>query len=212
MTFSTASTSAGTKNSMRLLAAYGIVFVLAWFYTLVYTSDVANWVTENILTVIFLGVLTSTYRRFQFSDMSYTLIFIFVMLHIFGAHHTYAEAPLGFWIRDMLGLERNPYDRIVHFSFGLLMAYPMRDYFMNKMQWPSWVCWVLPIEITLSFSGAYEIIEYAVADIFFTDVGIAYLGTQGDVWDAQKDMLIALTGAVVGMGGTRVVKKLLRRG
>ena len=208
MKFSTASTSAGNKNSMRLLAAYGIVFVIAWIYTLVYTSDVANWTTENILTVLFIGVLAATYRRFQFSDMSYTLIFVFMMLHIFGAQHTYAEAPVGFWIRDVIGLERNPYDRIVHFSFGLLLAYPMRDYFINKMGWPSWVCWVLPIEITLSFSGAYEIIEYAVADIFFPGVGIAYLGTQGDVWDAQKDMLIALTGAAIGMGAVASIKRM----
>ena len=99
------------------------------------------------------------YRRFRFSDLSYTLMFVFLMLHIFGAQHTYADAPIGFWIRDTIGLERNPYDRIVHFSFGLLMAYPLRDYFLNKMEWPGWVCWLLPIEITLSFSGAYEIIR-----------------------------------------------------
>lgn len=193
---------------MYLLAPYGIVFVIAWVYTLVFTSDVENWIIENILTVLFLGVLAVTYRRFQFSDMSYALIFVFMILHIFGAQHTYADAPVGFWIRDIIGLERNPYDRIVHFSFGFLLAYPMRDYFINKMEWPSWVCWVLPIEITLSFSGAYEIIEYAVADIFFPGVGIAYLGTQGDVWDAQKDMLIALTGSVMCMSGTGLMRRL----
>jgi putative membrane protein len=76
----------------------------------------------------------------------------------------------------------------------------------------SWVCWVLPIEITLYFSGAYEIIEYAVADIFFPGVGTAYLGTQGDVWDAQKDMLIAFTGSIMCMSGTGLMRMVFRRG
>ena len=85
MKFSTASTSAGSENAKGLLAVYGVVFLSAWIYTFVFTTDVANWITENILTVLFLGALAATYRRFQFSDMSYTLIFVFMMLHIFGA-------------------------------------------------------------------------------------------------------------------------------
>ena len=210
MGFTTASTSKGTTNSSRLLMLYGVIFTISWIYTLVYTSDLANWITENILTILFLGGMAWGYRRFRFSDLSYTLMFVFLMLHIFGAQHTYADAPIGFWIRDTIGLERNPYDRIVHFSFGLLMAYPLRDYFLNKMEWPGWVCWLLPIEITLSFSGAYEIIEYGVADIFFPDVGVAYLGTQGDPWDAQKDMLIAFTGAITSMGLTALLGRLRR--
>jgi len=210
MGFTTATTSQGTTNSSRLLIIYGVVFTVSWVYTLLFTSDLANWITENILTVLFLGVMVWGYPRFRFSDLSYTAMFVFLMLHIFGAQHTYADAPIGFWIRDVFGLERNPYDRIVHYSFGLLMAYPMRDYFINKMQWPTWVCWVLPVEITLSFSGMYEIIEYGVADIFFPDVGVAYLGTQGDPWDAQKDMILAFTGAISSMVLTAVLGRLRR--
>lgn len=210
MGFTTATTSQGTTNSSRLLVIYGIIFTISWIYTLLTTSDGANWITENILTVLFLGVMVWGYPRFRFSDLSYTAMFVFLMLHIFGAQHTYADAPIGFWIRDVFGLERNPYDRIVHYSFGLLMAYPMRDYFINKMQWPTWVCWVLPVEITLSFSGMYEIIEYGVADIFFPDVGVAYLGTQGDPWDAQKDMILAFTGAITSMVLTAVLGRLRR--
>lgn len=210
MRFTTATTSHGTINNQRLLIAYGVIFLISWIYTLVTTSDGANWITENILTVLFLGVMVWGYPRFRFSDLSYTAMFVFLMLHIFGAQHTYAEAPVGFWLRDVFGLERNPYDRIVHYSFGLLMAYPMRDYFINKMEWPSWVCWVLPVEITLSFSGMYEIIEYGVADIFFPDVGVAYLGTQGDPWDAQKDMILAFTGAITSMVLTAVIGRLRR--
>lgn len=211
MGFTTATTSHGTTNSPRLLMAYGVIFLLSWVYTLVTTSDGANWITENVLTFLFLGVMAWGYPRFRFSDLSFTMMFAFMMLHIFGAQHTYANAPLGYWIQDMLNLERNHYDRIVHFSFGLMMAYPMRDYFLNKMQWPIWVCWVLPVEITLSFSGAYEIIEFAVAEFFFPDVGVAYLGTQGDPWDAQKDMLLAFTGAITSMVLTAVIGRKRRK-
>ena len=75
----------------------------------------------------------------------------------------------------------------------------MRDYFKNWFGWPNWVCWVLPVEITMSFSAAYELIEWAVADVFFPAQGAAYLGSQGDIWDAQKDMGLAFSGAVLAM-------------
>lgn len=83
---------------------------------------------------------------------------------------------------------------------------------MNHFHWPRWVCWVLPVEITLSFSGAYELIEWAVADVFFPAQGAAYLGSQGDVWDAQKDMGLAFSGAVLAMLLASAVKGAMRKG
>jgi len=210
MQYTTASTSTGENNTL-LLRAYLVTFSLLWLWTLIYTSDLSNWVIENVLTVVFLGVLIGTHGRFRFSDLAYTLAFVYICLHVLGAQHTYAEAPLGYWIKDVMGLERNPYDRIVHFCFGFLLAYPMRDYFMNKFQWPLWVCWVLPAEITLSFSGMYELIEYGVADIFFPSLGTNYLGTQGDPWDAQKDMAMAFCGAILALLVTANVKKVVKR-
>ncbi len=132
------------------------------------------------------------------------------MLHIYGAEDTYAENPFRYWLKEQFKLQRNPYDRTVHFSFGLMLTYPMRDYFKNYFEWPTWVCWLLPVEITLSFSAAYELIEWLVAEKFFRSEGIAYLGTQGDVWDAQKDMGIAFCGAVTAMILCSTVKKLSR--
>ena len=193
-----------------LLKAYLSVFLLFWAWTFIGTTDRANWITENVLTILFITGLVLTHRRFQFSDLSYTLLFIYILLHIYGAMYTYAENPLGYWLKDLFQGERNQYDRIVHFSFGFMLAYPMRDYFKNHFQWPNWVCWVLPVEITMSFSAAYELIEWAVADVFFPAQGVAYLGSQGDVWDAQKDMGLALSGATLAMVGASVVKKLLR--
>jgi len=207
MNFSTASTSNG-KNNVPLLGAYLVVFFVTWMYTLIFTSNVSNWIIENILTAVFIGSIVLGYRRFSFSDLSYTLAFVYITMHIIGAQHTYAEAPIGYAIKDLLGLERNPYDRIVHFSFGFLLAYPLRDYFRNKFQWPNWVCWVLPAEITLSFSGMYELIEYGVADIFFPHLGTNYLGTQGDSWDAQKDMAMAFFGAILSLCITAAMRRL----
>lgn len=158
-----------------------------------------------------IGGLCISHRKFKFSDLSYTLFFVYILLHIYGAMYTYAENPLGYWIQDQLGSERNHYDRIVHFSFGFMLAYPMRDYFKNHFQWPNWVCWVLPVEITMSFSAAYELIEWAVADVFFPAEGAAYLGSQGDIWDAQKDMGLAFSGAVLAMLLFSTAKRLARK-
>ena len=183
----------------KLIKIYLLIFFLLWGYTFAFTTDITNWFTENALTVVFLLGLTISFKKFKFSNLSYTLIFIYICLHIYGAMYTYAQNPLGYWIKDLFGLGRNHYDRIVHFSFGFLLAYPMRDYFKNWFKWPTWVCWVLPAEITMSFSGMYELIEWLVADVFFPSEGVAYLGSQGDVWDAQKDMSLAFIGAILAM-------------
>jgi len=197
--------------SNRLLQVYTAAFLLFWAWTFIGTTDRANWFTENALTMLFISGLAWTHRRFKFSDLSYSLMFLYILLHVYGAMYTYAENPLGYWLQDIFHTERNHYDRIVHFSFGFLLAYPMRDYFRNHFQWPNWVCWVLPVEITMSFSAAYELVEWAVADIFFPAQGHAYLGSQGDVWDAQKDMGLAFSGAVLAMLLISTLKRALRK-
>lgn len=193
-----------------LLKAYLLLFLAAWLATFIGTTNRANWFTENTLTALLIGGLSISHRRFKFSDLSYTLFFVYILLHIYGAMYTYAENPLGYWLKDALHLERNHYDRIVHFSFGFMLAYPMRDWFKNWFRWPNWVCWVLPVEITMSFSAAYELIEWAVADVFFPAEGAAYLGSQGDVWDAQKDMGLAFSGAVLAMSLFSTAKRFAR--
>lgn len=200
MSFTTASSLERVAfKQNRLLQILALVFFLFWISTYVSTPNMANWYTENVLTILFLLGLVLSHAKFKFSDLSYTMITVYLLLHIYGAEYTYAENPFGYWLKDSLQLNRNYYDRIVHFSFGFLLIYPMRDYFKNHFEWPNWVCWVLPVEITLSFSALYELIEWLVADIFFPAEGVAYLGTQGDIWDAQKDMGIAFIGAVLAM-------------
>ena len=187
-----------------------LLFVLlgVWLDSFLGTSDISNWLLENSLVFIFLIIFFITYRKYQFSDLSLLLICIYLCLHIYGYKYSYAENPFGYWLKDVFNWERNHYDRIVHFSFGFLLAYPLREFFLKWLRFPSWVAWVLPIEITLSIGSLYELIEWAVADIFFPEQGMAYLGTQGDVWDAQKDIALAVLGALLATTILSAIKRI----
>lgn len=192
------------------LIAFIVVFLFVWIDSLVGTSDIANWMLENTLTFLFVTFLIVTSRRHQFSDLTYLLICVYLCLHVYGSKYTYAENPLGYWLQDALHWSRNHYDRIVHFSFGFLLAYPMREMFLRWLKYKRWVAWLLPIEITLSISAFYELIEWAVADMFFTEQGAAYLGTQGDVWDAQKDVFLAFCGAILATTIVSGIKRIFK--
>ncbi len=191
--------------------AFILIFLGIWASTIIGTSDVNNWLLENVLVFLFLIFLILTFKRYQFSDLSYLLICIYLCLHVYGSKYTYAENPLGYWLKDYFHWERNHYDRIVHFSFGFLLAYPMREKFLKWLHFPVWVSWALPIEITLSVSGLYELVEWAVADVFFPAQGDAYLGTQGDIWDAQKDMFLATLGAVLATTIVTSIRRIIFR-
>ncbi|MBK8568438.1 MAG: DUF2238 domain-containing protein [Saprospiraceae bacterium] len=187
-----------------------VVFLAVWANSLIGTTDINNWLLENTLTFLFLIFLIISYRKHQLSDLSYLLICIYLCLHVYGSKYTYAENPFGYWLKDALGLARNQYDRIVHFGFGFLLAYPMRELFLRWLKAPVWVAWLLPIEITLSIGSFYELIEWAVADVFFKEQGDAYLGIQGDIWDAQKDIFLAFIGAILATTIVSSIKKWFR--
>ncbi len=184
-----------TKNGWLLASI--LVFVIVWISTLVGTTDMNNWLLENALTFTALLFLVITYKWHRFSNASYVLISLYLCLHVYGSKYTYAENPVGYWLQDLFDLSRNHYDRVVHFSFGLLLTYPMLEIFINWLGYPPKTARFAPIVVTLAISAVYELIEWAVADIFFTEQGQAYLGTQGDIWDAQKDTFLAFLGATI---------------
>jgi len=158
----------------------------------------ADWLLENLLTFAFVGALVATFRSFRFSDRAYAQIAIFMVLHAIGGHYTYSMVPLGDWLKDALGLARNHFDRVVHFSFGLLMMRPMRELgFRNAPQLGRFAKLYFSTAGIGLWSMAYEILEWVVAAIVDPSAGTAYLGTQGDEWDAQKDMGFALVGAFI---------------
>lgn len=195
------------KNNIWL-KIYIIFFLVNWVNSYIGNTDTANWFLENTLVFLFLGFMIFSYKKYQFSDLSYLLICVYLCLHVYGSKYTYAENPFGYWLKEALDLSRNHYDRIVHFSFGFLLAYPMREMFLKWLKFPAWVAWTLPIEITLSISAFYELIEWAVADVFFKAQGDAYLGTQGDIWDAQKDIFLAFIGSIIATTIVTIVKKV----
>ncbi len=174
-----------------------LLFGIVWANSLIGTTDIKNWLVENTLTVIALLLLIVLYTKHRFSDFSYLLICIFLCLHVYGSKYTYAENLLGYWLQDVFHSSRNHYDRLVHLSFGLLLYYPMQECLLKWLKIPKRLALRLPVLIILSASGLYEIIEWLVADVFFVEQGISYLGTQGDVWDAQKDMAMAFLGVVL---------------
>jgi len=182
------------RNKVLLFAT--LLFMGIWSWTLIDVQDMTNWTMENYPVFVFLFCLVISYRKIQLSDLSYILIFLFLSLHIYGAQSIYARNPFGLWLQEVTGSERNNYDRIVHFSFGLLLAYPMRDFFLNALQWSRSMSLYFPIMFSLAFGALYEIIEWLIVVWFFPQHGSNFLGLQGDEWDPQKDMLLASLGAV----------------
>jgi len=178
-----------------------------------------DWLLENSLVVAALPILWAIYKKLPFSRLSWSLVFIFLYLHEVGAHWTYAKVPydqwskalFGFSINETFGWERNHFDRAVHFLYGLLLAYPIREIFLSLANARGFWGYFLPLDVTLSSSALYELIEWAAAEVFGGDVGQAYLGTQGDVWDAHKDMVLATFGALIALLITLAVNSRYQR-
>jgi len=186
----------------RLLRGLLIVYAVMWVLGAYAPVDRHTWVLENLLVMAFVGILAVAHARFAFSNLSNVLLFSFLMLHIVGSHYTYSEVPIGNWARDSFGLSRNHYDRFVHFCFGLLLAYPIRELTLRRVHAHGVWSFLGPLMATLAFSGGYEIVEWAAARFSNPEVGIAYVGAQGDVWDGQKDMGLAFLGACLAMALT----------
>jgi putative membrane protein len=179
-----------------------------WIVTAIRPLDRHDWVLENLLVFAVMAILIGTYRAFPLSDLSYLLITVFLTLHAIGAHYTYSAVPFGFWMQQTLGLTRNPFDRVVHFSFGCLLAYPIREVFLRVANARGFWAYYLPLDVTLAFSAVYEIMEMVVATMVAPGTGDAWLGTQGDVWDPQKDMGLAALGALLCMCITALIRTL----
>lgn len=189
-----------------------VAWLLAiWIITAINPLYPQDWFLENLLVFIWGGLLAFTYRRFQFSNLSYGLLILFLSMHLVGAHYTYSETPFGFWLQDWFGFERNHYDRIVHFCFGLLLAYPMREILLRRSGLSVGWSYFITLNCILAFSAVYEVIEAVTAVIVSPELGSAYLGAQGDEWDAQKDAGLAFLGSVIAMSITWA-KVRLRRG
>lgn len=191
-----------TFRNNRFLQLLLIWLVLFWVAMAITPFDRSDWLLENLLVFLYAGLLIASYRRFRFSNLSYGLFGIFLSLHMVGAHYTYAETPLGFWLQDLFGFSRNHYDRIVHFAFGLLIAYPFREFLVRVAGVHIGWSYLMVVITVLGFSGFYEVLEGLAAVIVSPELGLAFLGTQGDIWDAQKDTGLAFAGSIIAMAVT----------
>lgn len=201
------------------LLVLALIFALASLFLGISPYDRSDWALENALVLFFVGLIAASYRRFPLSRVSYTLILLFLLLHEIGAHYTYAKVPydewslalFGFGLNEALGFERNHFDRLVHFSYGLLLAYPIREMFIRIAGVKGFWGYFLPLDLTMSTSMMFELFEWGAAELFGGDLGIAYLGTQGDIWDAHKDMALASLGALIAMTVTALINSALQR-
>jgi len=204
------------RRYLFLLAAIFGVWAVAWGWA---PRDRSVWFIENALVLASVAVLAGFHRRLLFSRLSYTLIFLFLCFHTVGAHYTYSEVPYDDWCRrvtgrsfnELLGWQRNNFDRVVHFGYGLFLAYPVREIFLRVVNVRGFWGYFLPLDLTMSTSMIFELLEWAVAETFGGGVGPTYLGTQGDVWDAHKDMALASLGGLIAMSVTAAINWRFQR-
>jgi putative membrane protein len=187
------------------IAGLAALFAVFWLALAIRPRHRADWALENALVVLVVLVVALTHRRLALSRLSYTLVFMFLSLHVVGAHYTYSEVPYDAWVTTLtgrslhawLGWQRNNFDRIVHLAYGLLLTYPVRQVVVRVTGLRGFWGYFLPMDLTMSSSASYELIEWGAAVVFGGDLGIAYVGAQGDPWDAQKDMALAALGAML---------------
>ncbi len=197
---------ASPRFAWSLLALY-LGWWALWAFNPRYPND---WLLENVLVAIAVPLACYSHLRIRFSAYALGALFLFLCLHALGAHYTYAEVPYRQW----LGLAmdgRNQFDRGVHFLFGLLVMPAYLELLSRRAALQGVWRAIVPVAFLMAQSELYEIIEWQAALRFGGELGQAYLGTQGDIWDAQKDSAVAAIGAIVGLAAYKTAFRLCRR-
>lgn len=193
-------------SSGYALALLGL-FAAIWIALAISPWYRQDWALENVLVLVAVPALAWGWQRMPLTRLSYTCLFLFGVLHEIGAHYTYAEVPYDAYFRSLagfspdavLGLQRNSFDRLVHLLYGLLVT-PACIELLDRVAPPRGIWrYLLPVSFIMSHSLLFEMFEWLAASVFGGDLGQAYLGTQGDVWDAQKDMLMATLGSAIAV-------------
>ena len=183
----------------RLPLALLLATVVALAVSAIAPADRATWWMEVAPVFIAAPILAATWRRFPLTPLLYVLIFAHALILIVGGHYTYAQVPLGFWLQDLFGFARNHYDRIGHFAQGFVPAIVAREVLLRNrvMARGAWLAFVV-LSICLAISALYELVEWQAA-VMGGSAADAFLGTQGDAWDTQKDMATCGIGAAVAL-------------
>ena len=190
-------TRAWAKLPLMLGGVLLIVFVATFFTT---PAGKLNWWLEVGPGVIGMAALALTFKRFPMSRLIYVCVFVHILILVYGGYDTYAKAPLGEWAKEAFGWQRNNYDKVGHFAFGFFLVFTLREVLLRKtkLERGGWLVFVL-VSMILGFAAFYEFIEWWGALALDPAGGDAFLGSQGDIWDAQKDMLWAGIGASLAL-------------
>ena len=184
------------KNHNRILLSLLLLALAVLAWSGIGPKDRLTWFMEVAPVLIALPLLLLTFRRFPLTPLLYLLIFIHAVILMIGGHYTYAEVPAGFWVQDLFDLQRNHYDRLGHFAQGFIPAILAREILIrNTCLVPGKMLFFLVISVCLAFSAFYELIEWWAALLYGSSAD-AFLSTQGDVWDTQWDMFLAMLGAI----------------
>lgn len=176
-----------------------VSFIGVFIWSGINPKDIFTWFLEVLPAVIGLVIVLGTYNRFRLTNLVYVLIWIHMIILVVGGHYTYAEMPLFNWLRDTFDLARNYYDRLGHFAQGFIPAVIAREILLRKTPLrPGKMLFFIVVSVSLAISAAYELIEWGVAEATGTAAD-AFLGTQGDVWDTQWDMFMALIGSTLAL-------------
>jgi putative membrane protein len=188
-----------SQLSPRYLLAASALIVLALIVSFINPHDRLTWLMEVMPVLIALPLLAYTYPRFPLTPLLYSLIFLHALILIVGGTYTYAHVPVGFWVQDVFGLARNPYDKLGHLWQGLVPALVAKEIFVRRhfVSGTKMVA-VLAICVAMAISAWYELIEWWAA-VLMGQGADEFLGTQGDQWDTQSDMCMAFIGAMIAV-------------
>jgi len=186
----------GARVPVGLLALVTPILVLTLIFC---RAGRLNWLLEVAPALLGYVALAATYRRMRLSDFCYVVVFLHTLILVYGGYYTYAEAPLGNWAKATFHLSRNHYDRVGHFALGFFPVSIIKEVLLRAtpLRRGGWFTFIV-LSVVLAIAAGYEFIEWGSTYVVAPDIGQAFLGSQGDPWDAQWDMLLGLIGGVVG--------------
>lgn len=181
--------------SLYRISLLSIYLIIIW--SVINPKSYLTWSLEVIPVILISGYLWKKNTISYFTNFAYTWAFIGATLIIIGGHYTYSEVPVFNWLRDFFDLSRNNYDKLVHFVFGIIVSLFIKEYFIKEkiIINNNWINWIV-LSVNISFGVIYEFFEWGIAIIAGGDA-TAFLGAQGDIWDAQSDVLYAMVSSIL---------------
>ena len=186
-------------NDKKLYIVLLLTLTMVFVWSAITPFDYFTWILEALPVMVGLAVVLSIYKKFRFTNLAYILMLVHAIILLIGAHYTYAKVPAFDYIRELFQLSRNHYDRLGHFAQGFIPAILAREILLrtSPLRTGKWL-FAIVVCVCLAISACYELFEWLVAELTGT-AAQAFLGTQGDVWDTQKDIALALIGAIAAL-------------